>query len=454
MAKRDEPLAPQNFRPQLRIDRMMGPFHRFVEIEASGGIVLLVATLVALFLANTSFNLWYNEFWRQTFKITMGDAVFEMSLLHLINDGLMTLFFFVVGLEVKREFTLGEFRSPRAAVFPIIGALGGMAIPCLMYFAIEGRGIGARGFAIPMATDIAFVVGFLSLLGKRVPHSLKIMLLTLAIVDDMGAVFVIASVYTKGLIVEYIFVSLGFYLLVFVLNFFGVRRMVPYMIVGGAMWFFLLKSGVHPTVAGVLLGLAAPSGKLLTREPLVNFLSHFQKYLDEADEDTDAFNFEPLRAAGHEANSPLERLESDLHPWVAYLIMPVFALANAGVPVQLIALESGTAWAVILSLVVGKPLGIFGFGWLAQKARIASFPDGVTARVLFAASCLCGVGFTMSIFVAGLALDGDLLSFAKVGTLIGSALSACLGLYLLHRFLDRREPEVAETLSSPALSAE
>lgn len=440
MAQKDpeSSLAAKNFRPTLRLDSMLRPIHSFMEIEASGGIVLLIATIAALFLANTSLSSWYAEFWEQKLTLNVGGAIFEMSFLHLINEGLMTFFFFIVGLEIKREIVLGELRSAKKALLPILAAVGGMIVPALVYFMIEGRGPGTHGWAVPMATDIAFVVGFLSLLGKRVPHNLKIVLLTLAIADDIGAILVIATVYSKGIHYEYLLASLGFYAFVFVLNVVGVRRFLPYLLLGAGMWSCLLLSGIHPTLAGVLLGLAAPATKLIKTDALRRYLTRFQERLEEAGDELDRSS---LRAVGREANSPLERLEVDLHPWVAFVIMPLFAFANAGVPVQLSALESGTAWAVILGLVVGKPIGIFCITWVAQAFRWVNLPTGVTAPMFFAGSCLAGIGFTMSIFIAGLALGGDLLVAAKVGTLLGSATSACLGLILLHRFLDRREIE-------------
>lgn len=436
----DSGLAYKNFRPRLKLDRTLSPIHRFMEIESSGGILLLLATIAALFLANTSLSGWYAEFWEQKLTLVAFGQNFEMSILHLINDGLMTIFFFVVGLEIKREVKIGELRSPKKAMLPILAAIGGMIAPALFYLAIERHGPAAKAWSVPMATDIAFVVGFLSLLGKRVPYNLKIALLTLAIADDIGAIFVIAAVFTKSIAHEYLLASLGFYGLVFIFNYLGVRRILPYLIIGFAMWYCLLRSGIHPTIAGVLLGLAAPSTRLISTQPLRRFLEGYKERLDEEGDEVDREN---LRAVAREASSPMERLQVDLHAWVSFLIMPLFAFANAGVAVQLSALESTTAWAVIIGLVVGKPLGIFCFTWVATAFRWVDLPQGVSQRVFFAGSCLAGIGFTMSIFIAGLALEDEVLVAAKVGTLVGSALSACIGLFLLHRFLDRREIQVS-----------
>lgn len=430
-------LALRNFRPGLKIDPFIRPIHRFMDVEASGGIVLVVATMIALFFANTSLAKGYAAFWQMPLQLGIGSLRYELSLLELVNDGLMTFFFFVVGLEIKREILLGELKTFAGAALPVIAAVGGLLVPALIYLAMEFRGPAVRGWAIPMATDIAFVVGFLSLLGKRVPHSLKIMLITLAIADDLGSVLVIAFAFAEGFAREFFLAGMGFYLLIFVMKYLGVRRILPYAILAYAMWICVYRSGVHPTMAGVLLGLAVPSARLVTSSALLEFLNRFR---DQTQADS-IVNPEVFREVGRESVSPLERLERDLHPWVSFFIMPIFALANAGVPLVLSALESSVAWAVILGLVIGKPLGIFGFSWLASRAKIP-MPRAVTFPVLFAASCLCGIGFTISIFIAGLGLEGELLIAAKTGVLLGSALSAALGLLLLHKFLARREDQV------------
>ncbi len=437
----EQNLALEQFRPKLRIDPLMRPIHRFLEVEASGGIVLIFAAIVALFLANTSLASWYAEIWETKLGGSFGGYQFEMSLQHFINDGLMTLFFFVVGLEIKREMVFGELRSFSRAAFPIAAGLGGMLIPVAVFLGLRWGDVGDSGWAIPMATDIAFVVGFLSLLGKRVPTLLKVSLLAIAIADDIGAVIVIAVAYAQGFSREFLIAGLAVYGLVFAMNTLGVRRIFPYVLVGLGMWVCFYKSGVHPTMVGVLLGLATPSKRLVNSIRLKEFVDAFRRQLAKEDEANPVDRY-PMRAVGTEALAPLERMEVDLHPWVAFVIMPLFALANAGVPIELSALESGVAWAVILGLVVGKPLGIFGFAWFFHVTKILPFPSGITAKVFFAASCLCGIGFTMSLFIASLALQGELLVAAKTGVLVGSLFSAGLGLFFLHRFLERRVGEL------------
>lgn len=444
-SKQPEPgLALKNFRPKLKIDPLVRPIHRFMEVESSGGLILLLATILALFLANTSLASWYNGVWTSKISLSFAGQSFELTLLEFINDGLMTLFFFVVGLEIKREITFGELRSLKRALFPLIGAVGGMLAPALIYFFLQRKSVGLSGWAIPMATDIAFVVGFLSLLGKRVPYTLKITLLTLAIADDIGAILVIGLAYAHGFSREFFLAGLGFYALIFLLNFLGVRKILPYIVLGFAMWLCIYRSGVHPTIAGVLLGLAAPAKRLLSPDALRDFLARFQ---DSVKDETleNPVERENLRAAARESLSPLERLETDLHPYVSFLIMPLFALANAGVPIEITALESRVAWAVILGLVIGKPLGIVGAAWIVHAVRWLPLPRGVNFPVYLGAGCLCGVGFTMSIFISGLALEGDLLVAAKTGVLLGSAISSVLGLFLLHKFLARRELDNGET---------
>ncbi|RYZ69076.1 MAG: Na+/H+ antiporter NhaA, partial [Proteobacteria bacterium] len=324
---------------------------------------------------------------------------------------------------------------------PIAAAIGGMIVPAAIYFTMQHKTPSVSGWAIPMATDIAFVVGFLSLLGKRVPHGLKITLLTLAIADDLGAILVIALAYAHGFAREYFLAGLGFYLLIFLFNFLGVRRILTYVVLGAAMWYCVYRSGIHPTIAGVLLGLAAPTKRLMSHSALNDFMDRFQDAF-KTESNGNPVDREPLRKVANEAVSPLERLLNDMHPWVSFLIMPLFALANAGVPIEITALESSLAWAVILGLLIGKPIGIFGLAWLSTFIKGVQFPRGVSKSVFFAASILCGIGFTMSIFISGLALKGEELNTAKTGVLLGSAVSAAIGLFLLHKFLPRREEDV------------
>jgi NhaA family Na+:H+ antiporter len=430
-------------RPPL-IDRVVQPLVRFLQVEAAGGIVLLACTTIALALANSPWSVPFAEFWQMRAGVAFGSFELHKPLLLWINDGLMTIFFFLVGLEIKREFAFGELRDPRKAALPAAAALGGMVVPALLFLVLQGGRPGQRAWGVPMATDIAFVVGFLALLGSRVPLGLKMLLLTLAIVDDIGAVLVIALVYTDELALQFLVPAAAGIAACYGFNRLGVRTVPVYVILGAGIWLCFLKSGIHPTVAGVLLGLLTPASAWFARESLRDVVAgvagrfHASQETDEEmvphEEAVDL-----LTKTAHETISPLDRLETALHPWVAFGIMPLFALTNAGVTLEVSALKSPVALAIATGLVLGKPLGILVFSWAAVKLGIARLPSGVSWQVLGAAGCLAGVGFTMSLFIAGLALDGDLLVAGKVGTLSGSLLSAALGLLLLSCFLPRTE---------------
>lgn len=429
-----------NFQP-TPIQRMSRPFLRFLHIEAAGGIVLLVCTLLALALANSPWSDAYLNFWKLPIAISFGDLKFSHSLAHWINDGLMTIFFFVVGLEIKRELVAGELKNRQAAMLPIIAALGGMVVPALFYILTLRGNEGAAGWGIPMATDIAFVVGFLSLFGKRVPHGLKIFILSLAIVDDLGAILIIAAVYSTNISLGALgigFLGLG---VVVLLNRLGVRRVPVYVVVGSFIWLSFLASGVHPTIAGVLLGLLTPASAWIGDRAFFEVLStlpnRWKSSTGSSESEKKGNHINHLLTAAREAVSPLERLELSLHPWVAFFIMPVFALANAGVPLAAQALSAPVSIAVASGLVLGKPLGIFIFSWLAVSFLGSRLPDNVRWSSILGAGFLAGIGFTMSIFIASLALEGSLLVEGKVGTLLGSSLSAIIGLGVLYFALPR-----------------
>jgi NhaA family Na+:H+ antiporter len=413
------------------VGRWVRTVARFFQVEAAGGLVLLACVVVALVLANSPWSDDFTGLWETHARVGVGDFGLDKSLLHWINDGLMTIFFFVVGLEIKRELVAGELRDPRKVMLPVVAALGGMFVPAVVYallMLVQGAPEGGRGWAIPTATDIAFVVGFLALFGPRVPAGLKILLLSLAIVDDLGAVVVIAVVYTADLVLPALgLAALGLGAVV-VCRRFAVRSGAVYTALGVAVWLAFLKSGVHPTVAGVLLGLLTPARPSLGARIQLAALAELSK-----------------RAGGdpgagppqHDAHSPLEQLEETLHPWVAFAIVPLFALANAGIEVQMADLSCPVALAVMSGLTLGKPLGIALASWLAVKAGVAQLPEGVNWKILLGAGCLGGIGFTMSLFIAGLALHGHLLEESKVGTFTGSAISAALGSLLLLWFLPR-----------------
>jgi NhaA family Na+:H+ antiporter len=412
------------------VARLVAPLVRFLQVESSGGVVLLAFTAAALALANSPWSAAFGAFWQTPVGFVAGGSGLVKPLLLWINDGLMALFFFVVGLEIKREVVAGDLADPRKALLPVVAAVGGMVVPAAVYALCLRGGPGGHGWGVPMATDIAFVVGALTLLGPRVPHGLKILLLTLAIADDIGSVIVIAAAYSSGLAFAALGAAAAGLALVFLLLRAGVRSPPVYAALAAGVWLAFLKSGVHPTVAGVLLGLLTPARPAVGRRMLLDVVGDLYARLRGLP-----------RGALPEApaaESPLERLENLLHPWVAFVIMPVFALANAGVAVEVSAAATPVALAVALGLTVGKPAGIVLFSWAAVRAGACRLPEGVGWKALLGAGCLGGIGFTMALFIAGLALEGPLLDEAKIGILGGSALSAALGVLLLLAFLPRR----------------
>lgn len=432
MTTRDNVIVPLPLQP---IDRLLRPLARFLHVEATSGIVLVICTAIALVAANSSFAETYLAFWQTDITIGFGTFEFHHSLHHVINDGLMAIFFFVIGLEVKREIVHGSLSNWRQASLPIAAAIGGMVVPAGLYLAIQYGQPGMRGWGIPMATDIAFVVGCLALLGSRVPHSLRVLLLSLAIVDDIGAILVIAVGYTESLDLRFLVLAAVSVGVVQLFSRLGVRRFPPYIAVGAVAWFALHESGIHATLTGVILGLMTPAKSVLVPE-------HFREYLHEKKEEFQdgrwasrkhrAAVVKEVQQLTRETVSPLEYLEMTLHPWSAYVIMPVFALANAGVLIELSNLGDSVAVAVILGLVVGKPVGIVLLSWLAIRIGWARLPEGLPWSMLISGSCLAGIGFTMALFIDGLAFGADGLDTAKIGVLVGSAVSGILGMSLLY----------------------
>lgn len=413
-----------------------------MHVESAGGFVLLACTVIALVFANSGWSQSFLDFWDVPIAVSFGQFQFSHSLGHWINDGLMTVFFFVVGLEIKREVVFGELKDRGAAILPAMAAAGGMVVPALVYhLSISGQP-GGNGWGIPMATDIAFVVGFLSLLGKRIPHGLKILVLSLAIVDDLGAILVIAAVYSSEISV--VALTAGFFGIgvTALLNRLGVRQVPVYAFVGVLIWMAFLASGIHPTISGVLLGLLTPASAWIGDRTFLDVVRALpKKWKSEAESSAAKHRGNHVNLLIHAAREtvpPLERLELALHPWVAFLIMPLFALANAGVPLAMEAVTTPVSVAVTLGLVLGKPAGILLFSWLAVRFAGARLPDRVNWKAVGGAGFLCGVGFTMSIFIAGLALDHELLVFGKVGTLMGSAISSIVGLGILFFVLPKR----------------
>ncbi len=427
--------------PREPIQRLTEPLARFLHIEAASGVVLLAFTLTAIVLANSPYSSAFLSFWKTPVGFSLGGFEFIHSLKHWINDGLMVIFFFVVGLEIKREMVLGELRDMRTAALPLTAAIGGMLVPATIYLMLQWDQAGQRGWAIPMATDIAFVVGCLALLGSRVPNSLRILLLSLAIVDDIGAILVIAIGYTSSLNLSFLALGFAGIGLIVMMSRVGIRSTGMYTLVGIGIWFAFHESGVHATIAGVILGLLTPVHPWVSEDTLDSYTQKLRTFLKgggwQDHQERHTF-LRTVERATRETLSPLERLENMLHPWVGFVIMPLFAFANAGVVMEMGALTDSVALAVAAGLVIGKPLGIVLLSWLAVRMNLARLPQGVSWGVLTAGGFLAGIGFTMALFIAGLAFDGALLDAAKLGVLSASILSAVVGMTLLLRLLPRK----------------
>ena len=424
--------------------RLIRPFLRFFELEAASGLLLLAFALAALVWANSPVAASYFRLWQVQVSVDVGGFAIAKPLLLWINDGLMAIFFFLVGLEIKREVTVGELSEPQNAALCVAAALGGMLAPAAIYAVLNVGGTGAAGWGIPMATDIAFALGVLALLGPRVPLPLKVFVTAVAIVDDLGAVLVIALFYTEGLSLSPLAVAGGLLVALVLLNAVGVRRTWPYAVVGLGLWVAILQSGIHATVAGVLAALTIPSRRLIDASEyaaraeglLDRFRNDLKPGIAEATEDQrDALH--SLDVASQELETPLQRLEHGLHPWVAFLIIPVFAFANAGVTVggdSVAMVADPISLGIILGLCLGKPIGILVFAWVATRFGVAVLPAGVGWSHIAGVSLLCGIGFTMSLFIASLAFaDAGLLDAAKLGILVGSLVSGVAGAVVLTR---------------------
>lgn len=421
--------------------RAAEPFRRFFAIEAASGIVLIACTAIALVLANSPWREAWAAFWDTRVVVGVGALVIDYPLSTWVNDALMAIFFFVVGLEIKRELAVGELSEPRKVALPVAAAFGGAAVPALVFAALRHGTPDARGWAVPMATDIAFVVGCLALLGSRVPHGLKILMLSLAIVDDLLAVIVIALFYSSSIGTAWLLGALGSLLLVALMDRAGVRRVGWYLLVGAGTWLCTLKSGIHPTVAGAALGLLTPWRPWVDEHLSGKVMGSAGRALAAASAELSPAArqavLEHAETALREARSPLDRLQHALHPWVAFAIMPVFALANAGVPLGGGEALAPLPLAVVAGLVLGKPVGFLLACWLVTR-RTARLPEGVSWGAMLGAGCLAGIGFTMSIFVAGLSFQGAALDSAKLGVLLASGISAVLGMTLLRTTLPAR----------------
>lgn len=422
------------------VRRLLEPFRQFAALETSSSTVLLIATVLALSLANSPLAARYEAALALPFGFQLGTHGVLWPLTEWVNDVLMAVFFLVVGLEVKRELLVGELASFRRALLPVLAALGGMVAPALIYLAFNPGGATQRGWGVPIATDIAFSLAILTAFGHRIPFGLKIFLASLAIADDIGGVLVIAVAYTSHLQLAWLLGALGLFLLSLGLNWLGVTRLWVYLAMGALMWVAMHASGIHPTLAGILLAFAMPSRSFVPAEHFVERGHHRlqQFHLAHTADERAAEKTEHLHAlqAGlHLVESPLDRMESSLHPLVSFLIMPLFALTNAGVSLRGFQARSmlHPAFAgVALGLVLGKPLGITLFSWMAVRLRWAEMPHGVTWKHLHAASWVAGIGFTVSIFIAGLAFGGGQpYTEARIAILLASCSAAVLGSALL-----------------------
>lgn len=413
------------------------PLADFLHTEIAGGVVLLAATIAALVWANVSITA-YEDVWGAEIVLSIGDWSHAETVRHLVNDGLMALFFLVIGLEVKRELVTGEFVARRAIVLPLAAAIGGMAVPALLFLLVVGDGADADGWGIPMATDIAFALGVVAMLGRRVPPSLVIFLLGVAVIDDIGAITVIAVFYTDHVALAWLAGSIAGLALMYLLQRQHVRHLGPYLVLGVAVWFAMLESGVHATIAGVLVGLLTPARPF---QPLPAAGAEVARLVaalpaDGAQPDAAAGTWQRVVDIGRESMSPVLRLEHALHPWTSYLILPLFALANAGIVLDSATIDAATsepvALAIVVGLVVGKTVGLAGGALLAIRLGLARMPEGATVLHLVGLSAIAGIGFTVALFIGDLAYAQPvLLSSAKIGILVGSVLAAALGSGLL-----------------------
>jgi NhaA family Na+:H+ antiporter len=420
--------------PDELIHKITDPLARFLKIESAAGIALFLATTIALLLTNSPWSDPFISFWEMRVSLRFGSFEMSRSLRHWINDGLMTLFFFVVALELKRELVLGELHKLRTAMLPLAGALGGMLFPASFYLVMTHGQIEMNGWGIVMATDTAFMIGCLALLGARVPSSLRIFLLSLAIFDDVGAITVVALGY--GSAFNWLFLSLGLlgFALVAGAAKTGVRSLPVYFILGTAIWLCFDSSGLHPTLVGVVLGLMTPSHGWVSDERMRATLDKVLSYPKGEHWSGNTEDRRDLRQAGRatrETLSPIERLEMSLHPWVGFAVLPLFALANAGVVISTDALRKPSFLPIVIGLTLGKPIGVFLVSWLALRLKVAVLFSNLSLPLIAAGGLLTGIGFTMSLFIAGLAFDPSSLAPAKIGILAASIVSATSGLILL-----------------------
>ena len=443
-------------------EKVVTPFEDFVHKETTSGLLLMACAVLAMVFANTALHHTYEHVLHTPLAITLGPWTLEHSLHHWINDGLMWLFFFLVGLEIKREVLVGQLSDFRQALLPIIAAIGGMVVPALLYYMLNTEGIGVRGWGIPMATDIAFSIGVLVLLGSRVPKTLLTFLVALAIVDDLGAVAVIAIFYTDTIIWGALGAGALFVGVLIMMNIFGIRNPVPYFLVGTLLWLALLESGIHATVAGILTAWTIPARSRFDMHRFGDMIGSMGKRIEQRiesneqclimeDEEQRRGVVQTLINSIHMIETPLQRLEHSLHVPVAFVIIPLFALANAGVPIALSQLPSllsePITLGIIVGLVAGKFLGIAGLSLLAVKLGVGTLPEGTRPSHIIGVGFLGGIGFTMSIFIAELAFEyeKEALVLAKTGVLFGSVIAAVTGFIWLYVTSSRKTAAAEST---------
>lgn len=416
--------------------RWVLPAQEFLHAEAPGGLILLAAGGLAMVLANAPTAERFARFWETHWEVGVGRFALRGDLRELVNDGLMTLFFFVAGLEIKREMLVGQLSSVRRAAFPVIAALGGMVVPALLYARLNPVGPTARGWGVPMATDIAFSIGVLGLLGRRVPASARTFLLALAIADDLGAIVVIALFYSSGLHLAPILIAVACWWSILAMNLTGVRSAPAHLAAALGFWMSVRASGVHATIAGVILGVSTPIRPWFHLPSAAASLARLTRKLERAVAAGRSIRAEALlgqvETLARESESPLDRKLRSIHPWSSWVILPLFALANAGVTLSGAAIaaagRSPITWGIVLGLVAGKPLGIVGFAGLAHRTGLAAAPPGLGFRALVGVGLVAGIGFTVSLFVAALAFtDPAQIAAAKVGVLAASVLAGALG---------------------------
>jgi len=447
-------------------DGILTPLEEFIHRQTTSGVLLMLCAIAALAIANSQWNTAYHYLLQMPFTIGLEGFQLSKSLHHWINDGLMAMFFFVIGLELKREILVGELADPKQAMLPIIAAVGGMLVPVLIYISINPEGHTLDGWGVPMATDIAFALGTLALLGSRIPKNLLTFLVALAIVDDLGAVMVIALFYTETLSLTALATAAGILFLLVALNLGGIRRPIPYLLLGVVLWIAMLKSGVHATLAGIFLAFTIPMRPKYDPE---RFLSHIHKMIGQIKKayqrEENIIKNDELRskvcALGEGVQlvqAPAQILESKLHLPSAYLVIPIFSLANAGVPIDWSSLGDiithPVSVGIALGLVVGKLIGIAGFSWVAVKLGLTSLPQGLNFKHIVGAALMGGIGFTMSIFIAelGFAHHAQDLLMAKTGILLASIVAGVSGFLWLYLTTEKGENGAIEGGSEPTVT--